>query len=134
MFALDMGKGQYSLNLIGFNGLISPLSVVKLIKNFRSHDAILKFPNERFYDSDLQPCAAPSIVNAYLNSSFLPAKKFPVVFHAVSGKDDREATSPSFFNIHEVLQVKSYVQRLKEDRRYRTGMSLSLHQLSSLLN
>jgi len=122
MFALDMGKGQHSLHFIGSNDIAFRFSVIKLIKNFRSHGAILKFPNERFYESDLQPCATPSIINAYLNSTFLPAKKFPVVFHAVSGKDDREASSPSFFNIDEVLQVKAYVQRLKEDRRYRTSM------------
>ena len=48
-------------------------------------------------------------------------KKFPVVFHAVSGKDDREASSPSFFNVDEVLQVKSYVQQLKADRVFRTS-------------
>jgi len=102
------------------------ISVVKLVKNFRSHNSILKFPNERFYGNDLQACASPSIINAYLNSSYLPSKKFPIVFHAVSGKDDREASSPSFFNADEVLQVKQYVQRLKEDRRYRTSTFPSL--------
>ncbi|KAF9484835.1 RNA helicase [Pholiota conissans] len=94
--------------------------VIKLTKNFRSHNAILSFPNERFYDNDLKPCADPKIMNRYLNSSYLPAKKFPIVFHSVSGKDDREASSPSFFNIDEVLQVKSYVQQLKSDRAFRT--------------
>ncbi|KAF8970478.1 RNA helicase [Flammula alnicola] len=95
-------------------------SIAKLTKNFRSHNAIISFPNERFYDNELQQCATPSITNKYLNSPYLPAKKFPIVFHAVSGKDDREASSPSFFNIDEILQVKSYVQRLKEDRRFLT--------------
>ncbi|CAA7269336.1 unnamed protein product [Cyclocybe aegerita] len=98
-------------------------SVVKLTKNFRSHNAILRFPNEKFYENDLQPCANPSVIDCYLNSPYLPSKKFPVVFHAVPGKDDREASSPSFFNIDEVLQVKDYVQRLKEDRRFRTADS-----------
>ncbi|KAH6905317.1 RNA helicase [Coprinopsis sp. MPI-PUGE-AT-0042] len=94
--------------------------VVKLIKNFRSHPAILRFPNERFYAGDLQPCAPAATINAFLNSPFLPRNpKFPVVFHAVSGKDDREASSPSFFNVDEVLQVKAYVQRLKEGRTFR---------------
>jgi len=95
-------------------------SVVKLIKNFRSHSAILQFPNDRFYLGDLVPCGDPAIINSYLKSQYLPSKKFPIVFHAVSGKDDREASSPSFFNIDEVLQVKSYVQKLKEDRKFRT--------------
>lgn len=100
-------------------------SVVKLIKNFRSHIAILSFPNEKFYSDDLQPFASPTTINYYINSSYLPNKKFPIVFHAVSGKDDREASSPSFFNIDEVLVVKNYVQKLKEDRKFRTSKSYS---------
>ncbi|KDR68388.1 hypothetical protein GALMADRAFT_78731 [Galerina marginata CBS 339.88] len=95
-------------------------SVVKLTKNFRSHNAILRFPNERFYGNELQESANPAVINSYLDSSYLPSKKFPIVFHAVSGKDDREASSPSFFNIDEVLQIKSYVQKLKNDRHFRT--------------
>ncbi|KAF8217659.1 P-loop containing nucleoside triphosphate hydrolase protein [Mycena galopus ATCC 62051] len=94
-------------------------SVVKLTKNYRSHNAILKFPNERFYKGELQQCGDPSVINAYLNSPLLPAKTFPVIFHAISGKDDREASSPSFFNIDEVSQVKEYIQKLRADRRFR---------------
>ena len=95
--------------------------MVKLVKNFRSHKAILQFPNEKFYRGDLVSCADPAIVNSFLNSPFLSSKTFPVVFHAVYGKDDREASSPSFFNIEEILQVKYYVQKLKKDRKFITG-------------
>lgn len=103
--------------------------VIKLTKNFRSHNAILSFPNQKFYDNELIPCAGSSIVNKYINSSYLPAKKFPIVFHSVSGQDDREASSPSFFNIDEILQVKAYVQKLKEDRQFRTSMLGLLYKL-----
>ncbi|KXN81887.1 Putative helicase mov-10-B.1 [Leucoagaricus sp. SymC.cos] len=96
-------------------------SIVKLVKNFRSHEAILQFPNERFYENDLQPCGEKKVINAYLGSSYLPNKKFPVIFHSVSGKDEREASSPSFFNIDEVVQVKTYVQQLKADRTFKTS-------------
>ncbi|KAF9003324.1 RNA helicase [Cyathus striatus] len=99
------------------------LTVVKLVKNFRSHSAILKFPNEQFYQGDLEVCAHPRVTDTYLNSSFLPSKRFPVVFHAVHGKDLREASSPSFFNIDEILQVKQYVKQLREDRQFRTSDS-----------
>ncbi|PPQ74162.1 hypothetical protein CVT26_006766 [Gymnopilus dilepis] len=102
-------------------GICRGKSVVKLTKNFRSHGSILRFPNERFYDSELEQSAAPALINAYLNSPLLPAKKFPVIFHSVSGKDDREASSPSFFNIDEVLQIKAYVEKLKADRKFRTS-------------
>jgi helicase MOV-10 len=105
--------------------LIYFFSVVKLVKNFRSHKAIIQFPNEKFYNGDLVPCGNPQVINSFLKSSYLPSKKFPVIFHAVSGKDDREASSPSFFNIEEVLQVKSYVQKLKKDRKFITSNCFS---------
>ena len=96
--------------------------MVKLTKNFRSHASILKFPNERFYSGDLEECAPATTINAYLSSPFLASPNFPIVFHSVAGKDDREASSPSFFNIDEVLQVKAYVQQLKEIRgKFRTS-------------
>ena len=70
-------------------------------------------------------CGDPTIINSFLKSPYLPSENFPVVFHAVSGKDDREASSPSFFNIDEVLQVKHYVQKLKKDKKFRTGKKIS---------
>ncbi|KAF9457919.1 P-loop containing nucleoside triphosphate hydrolase protein [Collybia nuda] len=94
-------------------------SVIKLIKNFRSHEAILKYPNEKFYNGDLEQCGNPSVINSFIGSPNLPSKQFPIVFHGISGKDDREASSPSFFNIDEVSQVKAYVQALRSDRRFR---------------
>jgi len=99
--------------------------VVKLVKNFRSHRAILQYPNDKFYGGELQPCANPTITNQYLNSDYLPptGKKFPVVFHSINGKDTREASSPSFFNIEEILQVQEYVKRLKAHRKILTCMS-----------
>ncbi|RDB30431.1 putative helicase MOV-10 [Hypsizygus marmoreus] len=96
------------------------ITVVKLVKNFRSHNTILKFPNERFYEGELEQCGDKKTINAFLGSSYLPNKDFPIVFHGLCGKDDREASSPSFFNIDEVLQVKSYVEHLRADRRFRT--------------
>ncbi|KAJ3568903.1 hypothetical protein NP233_g5406 [Leucocoprinus birnbaumii] len=96
-------------------------SIVKLVKNYRSHNAILKYPNESFYEGDLQPCANTAITDSYLDSPWLPKGDFPIVFHSVSGKDDREASSPSFFNIDEVIAVKQYVQQLKANREFRTS-------------
>ena len=93
--------------------------MVKLVKNFRSHNAILKFPNEQFYDGELQQCGDPKAINAFIGSPLLPSKKFPVVFHALFGKDDREASSPSFFNVDEVTQVKTYIEALRADRNFR---------------
>lgn len=41
------------------------------------------------------------------------------MFHAISGKDDREASSPSFFNIDEVTVVKTLVDQLRSNRTLR---------------
>jgi len=97
------------------------LSVVKLVKNFRSHPAILKFPNERFYMNDLESCGNKNIIRAFEGWKKLPSKKFPIIFHSISGKDDREASSPSFFNIDEVTQVRKYIQLLRDDRQIRVA-------------
>lgn len=97
------------------------LSVVKLVKNFRSHPAILKFPNERFYANDLESCGNKNVIRAFEGWNKLPSKKFPIIFHSISGKDDREATSPSFFNIDEVTQVRKYIQLLRDDRQIRVA-------------
>ncbi|KAF8632178.1 hypothetical protein AX17_004918 [Amanita inopinata Kibby_2008] len=108
--AYDVGKGDGT-------------TIVKLVQNFRSHEDILKFPNERFYGGDLRKCAEPSITDAYLGSSLLPSRDFPIIFHSIAGRDERESSSPSFFNIDEAIQVKQYVQALRADRRFRTTES-----------
>ncbi|KAF5344059.1 hypothetical protein D9757_015151 [Collybiopsis confluens] len=82
-------------------------SVVKLTKNFRSHGAILKFPNNRFYSRDLECCGDPKLINFYFDSQHLVAKKFQIVF-PVAEKDDREASSLASFNIDEATQVKIF--------------------------
>lgn len=92
------------------------ISVVKLVQNFRSHPSILQFPNERFYRGDLEPCGDRAVTHVFIGSSMLVNPKFPIMMHAISGKDDREASSPSFFNIDEALQVKAYIQKLRSLR------------------
>ncbi|GJE90147.1 DEXXQ/H-box helicase domain-containing protein [Phanerochaete sordida] len=93
-------------------------TVVQLTQNFRSHPAILKFPSEQFYENTLQPCGDPAIIDSYVDSPILPNPKFPVIFHALAGEDAREASSPSYFNPLQVLQVKSYVEQLRSDHRF----------------
>ncbi|KAI0062692.1 P-loop containing nucleoside triphosphate hydrolase protein [Artomyces pyxidatus] len=90
-------------------------SFVKLVKNYRSHETILRYPNERFYDAELETRGDPASINSFLGSPVLASIKFPIVFHATAGQDARESSSPSFFNVEEVLQVKHYVERLLSD-------------------
>ncbi|KAI0646632.1 P-loop containing nucleoside triphosphate hydrolase protein [Trametes meyenii] len=93
-------------------------SYVKLVKNFRSHSAILSYPNEVFYERELEVCGSPSNINSFLDSAQLVSPRFPVVFHAISGENERESTSPSYFNKYEATEVVEYVKDLLKDRRH----------------
>jgi len=86
-------------------------TIVKLVMNFRSHASILQYSNECFYGNDLEACGNQDI-NAFIGSPLLPNPRYPIIFHAIPGLDQREANSPSFFNVDEVLQVKTYVEEL----------------------
>ncbi|KAF7378134.1 RNA helicase [Mycena sanguinolenta] len=97
----------------------SGITIVKLVNNFRSHPAILDFSNQQFYDGELIPCGNPVLTRSLENCHELPTKKFPLIFHGILGKDDREGSSPSFFNIGEATLVKKYVTSLVADRKLR---------------
>ncbi|XP_041811417.1 putative helicase mov-10-B.2 [Chelmon rostratus] len=88
--------------------------VTKLLRNYRSHAAILKIPNEEFYDNELQVFADQWDREAYCNWEYLPKKGFPLIFHGVMGKDEREANSPSFFNVSEIEVLVDYLIKLME--------------------
>uniref|UniRef100_A0A7N8Y3R7 RNA helicase n=1 Tax=Mastacembelus armatus TaxID=205130 RepID=A0A7N8Y3R7_9TELE len=94
------------------NGVFDNRFVTKLLRNYRSHPAILKVPNELFYDGELQVCADEILRNSYCRWEYLPKMNFPVIFHSVTGVDEREASSPSFFNVTEVEVLMDYVKKL----------------------
>lgn len=94
---------------------------MKLVKHFRSHPDILHFPNSQFYSGELQPCGDRAITHSLLRYDGLVKKDFPVIFHGVVGKDQREASSPSFFNIDEVTIAIRYAMDLVKDRKLRVG-------------
>jgi helicase MOV-10 len=100
--------------------------VVKLVQNFRSHPSILSYPSEKFYKSELIPCGDPAVTHSFIGSSHLANRDFPIVFYAISGKDEREASSPSFFNIDEVTQVRTIVEDLHEDLKERLSEAFLL--------
>lgn len=107
-------------------GAVAPYDgrlVTKLVRNYRSHEAILRLPNELFYDGDLAPCADRIRSHNLVDWEHLPARArghFPLIFHGVHGVDDREGNSPSWFNTQECTVVAQYVDQLvKETRRNR---------------
>ncbi|CAG6021472.1 unnamed protein product [Menidia menidia] len=119
-FALRYGMGMsllerlmnnftlYQKNEDAFNNCF----VTKLLRNYRSHPAILKIPNELYYDGELQACADEYARNFYCTWEHLPKQGFPVIFRGVAGVDAREASSPSFFNVAEVEVLMDYVRKL----------------------
>uniref|UniRef100_W5JXH6 RNA helicase n=1 Tax=Astyanax mexicanus TaxID=7994 RepID=W5JXH6_ASTMX len=98
----------YQKGETGFN----PRYVTKLLQNYRSHRSILKIPNEMFYDGELQARADEYSTSLYCNWEHLPKRGFPLIFHGVQGKDERESSSPSFFNTTEITKVIDYLKKL----------------------
>ena len=91
--------------------------VTKLVRNYRSHPAIIKLPNEMFYDGELEAKADFTVSHNLQNWEHLPAKGFPILFHGVDGENMREGNSPSWFNPQEVVQVVEYVKLLMRETR-----------------
>ncbi|XP_074083327.1 RNA helicase Mov10l1 isoform X2 [Macrotis lagotis] len=95
-------------NTFGACGSYNPLLVTKLVKNYRSHSALLSLPSKLFYYKELEFCADTEVVNSLLGWEKLPTKGFPLIFHGVRGNETREGRSPSWFNPAEAVQVMRY--------------------------
>lgn len=95
--------------------------LTKLVNNYRSHRAIIEIPKQLFYDNELNECAG-EFRNVMLGWEELPNKRFPMIFHPVFGKDEREANSPSFFNVAEVETIERYLKKLLDDNVRSRGL------------
>uniref|UniRef100_A0A2K6GNN1 RNA helicase n=1 Tax=Propithecus coquereli TaxID=379532 RepID=A0A2K6GNN1_PROCO len=95
-------------NAFGACGAYNPLLVTKLVKNYRSHAALLALPSRLFYHRELEVCADPKVVTSLLGWEKLPKKGFPLIFHGVRGNEAREGRSPSWFNPAEAVQAMRY--------------------------
>uniref|UniRef100_A0A8D0FC95 RNA helicase n=1 Tax=Strix occidentalis caurina TaxID=311401 RepID=A0A8D0FC95_STROC len=100
------------------SGGYDPQFVTKLLWNYRSHETILRIPNELFYDSELKACESDEldVRSLYCAWEELPKKGFPVIFHGVCGEEQREAKSPSFFNTAEIEVLVHYLKKLLQSR------------------
>ncbi|KFP33977.1 Putative helicase Mov10l1, partial [Colius striatus] len=92
----------------GVCGAYNPLLITKLVKNYRSHSALLALPSKLFYHKELEVCADASVVSSLLHWGKLPRKGFPLIFHGIRGNETRESHSPSWFNATEAVQVMRY--------------------------
>ncbi|XP_073752225.1 helicase MOV-10 isoform X2 [Callorhinus ursinus] len=95
----------------GSNGY-NPQFITKLLRNYRSHPTILDIPNQLYYEGELQACADVVDRERFCRWEGLPRQGFPIIFHGVMGKDEREGNSPSFFNPEEAATVTSYLKLL----------------------
>ncbi|NWR45091.1 SDE3 helicase, partial [Regulus satrapa] len=109
------------------SGGYDPQFITKLLWNYRSHEAILRIPNELFYDNELKACRSDGldIRNLYCTWEELPKKGFPIIFHGVCGEDQREAKSPSFFNTAEIEVLVHYLKKLLQSQGKECCLSVS---------
>lgn len=89
---MALGKSKYALYARGLTQKMlysfpRGSNIIKLVQNYRSHSAILNFPNKVFYDGELEVCADPVIttIKRLDRARWLPRPGFPVVFHSVCG-------------------------------------------------
>ncbi|XP_069483962.1 RNA helicase Mov10l1 isoform X2 [Ambystoma mexicanum] len=105
-----MSRPLYSRDETSYGafGSYNPMLVTKLLKNYRSHPALLELPSKLFYHKELQVCADAAVVTSLATWDKLPRKHFPLIFHGVRGTETREGCNPSWFNPIEAVQVMRY--------------------------
>lgn len=101
--------------------------ITMLVRNYRSHPAIIAVPSRLFYGNKLEPhaemtaarslCAWEGLVTASDSidgegGTVRYGGDFPILFHGVRGTNTREASSPSWFNPEEAWAVLEHVQSL----------------------
>jgi len=110
--------GMYARDV---NGQYDSRCITKLVKNFRSHPELLTVPKQLFYNNELEACADTALTESCLNFEELPEaarrNRVPMIFHGVIGQDLKEESSPSFFNIEEIIIVRDYIKKLLEMRQ-----------------
>ena len=65
------------------HGSYDPLTVTKLVHNYRSHEALIHLPSQIFYHSELIACADKELKDCLCDWDSLPASGFPVLFHGI---------------------------------------------------
>lgn len=97
--------------------------ITKLTKNWRSHEAILRFPSDQFYNGTLQACGSKESTECLSSCPFLGRQGFPVVFDNVEGMRGHGGSilSISWLLItdHEqehCAKVRQYIDMLRGDQ------------------
>ncbi|KAG6517386.1 probable RNA helicase SDE3 [Zingiber officinale] len=88
--------------------------VIKLVRNYRCHPAILDLPSRLFYNGELIASREDTISTMY-DYMDLPNKSFPVLFIGIQGCDEREGSNPSWFNRIEASKVVEIIRKLRRN-------------------
>lgn len=88
--------------------------VIKLVRNYRCHPAILDLPSRLFYNGELIASKEDTMSTMY-DYMDLPNKSFPVLFIGIQGCDEREGSNPSWFNRIEVSKVIEIIRKLRRN-------------------
>lgn len=86
--------------------------IVGLWRNWRSHGAIIAWPNRYLYDDSMRDYGNAHITYHLVHSDVLPKKGFPIVFHGVKGSEQHAESSPSPFDVLEASIVRNYCDKL----------------------
>ncbi|GAW07733.1 P-loop containing nucleoside triphosphate hydrolase protein [Lentinula edodes] len=84
---------------------------VNLVKNYRSHPAILMPPSAMFYNDSLEPCAS----NGMIAWAGLSNNKYPLMFLGCDTKDESVDERATWFNIGEIDQIVEVISSLMSE-------------------
>ncbi|KAG4069838.1 hypothetical protein HA402_009545 [Bradysia odoriphaga] len=98
------------------SGKFNPNYITQLTRNYRSHAAILRIPNEIFYDNTLEAVTEPGLIN--LDVHGLQSKNFPIIFQSVHGYCNKPGDSTSLFNSAEVNHVMDFIELLMQPEEH----------------
>ncbi|KDO32876.1 hypothetical protein SPRG_02568 [Saprolegnia parasitica CBS 223.65] len=147
--AAKHGLGMSLMERLMERELYATSHKTKLLRNYRSHDAILTVPNELFYEGELTPHAPKATTHNMLAWPSLPNAAAPILFHGITGAEMQDADSPSWYNLFELHAVLTYIQSLKTypglrldeigvitpyaKQRQKIQMALQKHKLDGVL-
>ncbi|KAI1721004.1 AAA domain-containing protein [Ditylenchus destructor] len=83
-----------------------------LEENYRSHPSILKVPSELFYSGRVRSGLSSDQKHSLCDWAALPKKGFPILWHDMRDKENREQGGTSYSNLAEVDIVADYVHQL----------------------
>ncbi|KAJ3937652.1 MAG: P-loop containing nucleoside triphosphate hydrolase protein [Lentinula lateritia] len=84
---------------------------VNLVKNYRSHPAILMPPSAMFYNDSLEPCAS----NGMISWTGLSNNKYPLMFLGCNTKDESVDERATWFNIGEIDRIVEVISSLMSE-------------------